>query len=148
MRKTLLLLMATALVGCATMQNQKAHVKLEFRPGSQSPEPGLTEMTAPGAETPVYISDDVALSNADIKSARVKTAPNGHQIEIVFTETGAERFAQTTEQLVGKMLGILVDGELISAPRVMEKISGGRAVIAGKFSKEEAENIASGITGR
>ena len=148
MRKILFLVMATVFAGCATMHNQKAHVRLEFRPGSQSPGSGLTEMTASGSETPVYISDDVALSNVDIKSARVKTGLNGRQIEIVFTETGAERFAQTTEQLAGKLLGILVDGELISAPRVMEKISGGRAVITGKFSKQEAERIASGITGR
>jgi preprotein translocase subunit SecD len=148
MKKILILTVAAILTGCTTMRNTGTAVTLEFRPGSQSAGSGLTEMTVPGSETPVYISDEVALSNADVKSARVKTGLNGHQIEIVFTETGTERFAQTTEQLIGKLLGILVDGHLISAPRVMEKISGGRAVIVGNFSKEEAERIASGITGK
>jgi preprotein translocase subunit SecD len=148
MRKILILAMVTVFAGCATMQNQKAPVTIEFRPGSQSPKTGLTKMTASGSQSSVYISEDVALSNADVKSARVKRGANGPQIEIVFTKAGTERFAQTTEHITGKLLGILVDGQLISAPRVMEKISGGKAVITGNFSEEEAKRIASGITGK
>jgi preprotein translocase subunit SecD len=105
-------------------------------------------MTVPGSKAPVYISEDVALSNADVQSARVVTGPNGQQIEIVFTKVGAERFAATTERLIRKPLGILVDGKLISAPVVMDKISGGKAIITGSFSEEEAKRIADGITGQ
>lgn len=148
MRTLLILTMAVVLAGCATMQNRKTPATIEFRPGSQSAGPGLTTMTASGSEVPVYVSEDVVLSNADVESASVNAGPNGPQIEIVFTGTGTERFAQATEQLIGKRLCILVDGELLSAPRVMEKIPGGKVVITGKFTKEEAERIASGITGK
>ena len=102
-------------------------------------------MTAPGSKTPLYISSDVALSNADVQSARVQPGLSGPQIEITFTKTGTERFAETTEQLIGKPLGIFVDGQLISAPTVMDKIAGGKAVITGNFSEEEAKRIATGI---
>jgi preprotein translocase subunit SecD len=149
MKKLLILTVAAILTGCTTMRNPGTAVTLEFRPGSQSPGSGLTEMTVPGSKTPVYISEDVALSNADVQSTRVLTGPNGHQqIEIVFTKVGAERFAATTERLTGKPLGILVDGKLISAPVVMDKISGGKAIITGGFSVEEAKRIADGITGQ
>ena len=149
MKKVLILTVAAILTGCTTIRNPgTAAVTLEFRPGSQSPENGLTEMTVPGSKTPVYISEDVALSNADVQSARVLTGPNGQQIEIVFTKVGAERFAATTERLIRKPLGILVDGKLISAPVVMDKISGGKAIITGSFSEEEAKRIADGITGQ
>ena len=47
-----------------------------------------------------------------------------------------------------KPLVILVDGKVLSAPIVREKISGGRAVIAGRFTEEEAKHIANGIVGR
>ena len=44
-------------------------------------------------------------------------------------------------------LAMLLDGQLISAPIVREKIPGGKAVIAGRFSPEEAQRIADGIAG-
>ena len=140
-------MMAAVLAGCATMQAPVSTVRLEFRAGSLSPQPGLTKMTPAGSDKSVYISDEVALSNADVRSVRVKTGEHGPQIEIVFTEAGAERFAATTERLIGMPLGIVVDGLLISAPLVMDMITGGRAVITGGFSAEEAERIANGITG-
>ena len=147
MKKILVLAIIAALTGCATMSDKKTLVTLEFRPGSPSPGPGLTEMTIVGAERTVYISDEVVLSNADIKSARVASGSNGPQIEIVFTKAGAQRFATATEQSIRKPLGILIDGQLISAPIVIDKITGGKAIITGSFSKEEAKRIADGIAG-
>jgi len=148
MKKIIVLAMVTALSGCATMRSQRTPVTLEFRPGSQSPGAGLTEMKVAGADQPVYISEDVALSNADIASSRVVSGPSGLQIEIVFTKAGSERFATVTGNNIRKPLGILVDGQLISAPVVMEKIVGGKALISGAFSQGEAKRIADGIVGR
>jgi preprotein translocase subunit SecD len=105
-------------------------------------------MTAPGSESTVYISGDVVLSNTDVASARVVSRPSGPQISIVFTKLGAERFASATENNLMKPLGILVDGQLISAPIVRETITGGKATISGQFTEQEAKRIADGIDGR
>ena len=148
MKKILYISMLAILTGCTTTPKPNASVKLEFRTGSQSPGPGLTEMTAVGSENPIYISDNVVLSNVDVKSARVVSGPIGPQVEITFTMKGAERFEAVTENNIRKPLGILIDGQLISAPIVMDKISGGKALIAGSFSQEEAKRIADGIIGR
>jgi preprotein translocase subunit SecD len=104
-------------------------------------------MAVPGSGRPVYVSDDILLSNADIASARVVSGPNGFQIEVSFTRVGTERFASATEQNIMKPLAILLDGRLISAPIVREKITGGRAVITGRFTEQEARRIADGIVG-
>ena len=40
---------------------------------------------------------------------------------------------------------IIVDGEIISAPIIKTAITGGRAVIAGRFTRAEANRIAEGI---
>ena len=130
------------------MRSQHAPVTLEFRPGSQSPGPGLTKMTVPGSERTVYVSDDVLLSNADVESAHTVSGPSGPQIEIVFTKAGAKRFTKATEQNIMKPLAILVDGKLLSAPIVREKITGRRAVISGQFTEQEARRIADGIVGK
>jgi preprotein translocase subunit SecD len=148
MKKILVLAIVVALTGCATTRDQKTSVLLEFRPGSQSPGPGLTKMTVVGSEQTVYISKDVVLGNADVSSSRVVSGVNGRlRIKITFTTTGAERFAAATENNVRKPLGILVDGKLISAPIVMEKITGRSAEISGSFTQEEAKRIADGIVG-
>lgn len=96
MKKMLTLVVVAALTGCATTGGRNTSVQLEFRPGSQSPGPGLTEMTVPGSERPVYVSEDVLLPNADIESDRVVSGPNDPQIEIVFTKARAKRFTIAT----------------------------------------------------
>jgi len=70
---------------------------------------------------------------------------SGPQIEIVFTEDGAKRFSTVTERNIMNPLAILVDGQLLSAPIVRERITGGKALISGSFGKAEAERIANGI---
>jgi preprotein translocase subunit SecD len=67
------------------------------------------------------------------------------QVNIVFTSEGADLFEKLTERLAGKQLAIFVGGELISAPRVNEKISGGSAVITGDFSLQRALQLANDL---
>ncbi|MFA6305860.1 MAG: protein translocase subunit SecF [Candidatus Gracilibacteria bacterium] len=63
-------------------------------------------------------------------------------VAIQFNDEGAKLFEQLTEKNVGKPIAIFVGGEKISAPKVNEKISGGKAVIEGGFSNEEAKELA------
>jgi len=63
-------------------------------------------------------------------------------ISIQFDDKGAKLFEEITDRNVGKPVAIFVGGNLISAPRVDEKIVGGKAQITGKFSQEEANNLA------
>ena len=138
--------MLVTLAGCMTMPGTKPKVTLQFRPGSNTPVEGFTEMTVTGTDHKVFISNEILLSNGDVESSRVVPGSIGPEVEIVFTKTGAEKFTRATEHNIMKPLGILVDGQLICAPIVHEKISGGRAEITGKFSAQEARRIADGIT--
>ena len=147
MKKMLILAVVAALAGCATTGRRTAAVTLEFRPASQSPGPGLMEMAVPGSENLVYVSEQVVLANSDVKSARVTSGQFGPQIDIMFTEAGAERFTRATENNISKPLAVLVDGKLLIAPIVQQKVTGGRAVITGRFTEQEAKRIADGIVG-
>lgn len=63
-------------------------------------------------------------------------------VSIQFNDEGGKLFEELTERNVGKPLAIFVGGNLISSPRVNEKISGGNAVITGQFTVEEAQALA------
>ena len=59
-----------------------------------------------------------------------------------FDSVGARQFGRTTGEHVGRPLAILLDNEVISAPRINEPILGGSGIISGSFSLTEAQNLA------
>mgnify|MGYP003996413259 CR=1 FL=1 len=63
-------------------------------------------------------------------------------ISIQFNDEGAQLFEELTGRNISKPIAIFVGGELISAPRVNEKIGGGSAQITGQFSQDEAKTLA------
>ncbi len=63
------------------------------------------------------------------------------QVSISFNDDGAKIFEQLTEANVGKPIAIFLDNNLIEAPTVQQKISGGQAVITGGFSVSEARQL-------
>lgn len=89
-----------------------------------------------------------ALTGKYLKGARVEfsqvTGEAG--VALQFDDEGADLFTEITEKNVGKPLAIFIDGVLISAPRVNEKISGGKAQITGKFTVQEAKDLAQNLS--
>ncbi len=66
----------------------------------------------------------------DVAGAKVVTdADWGPEIEVTFTPAGGERFAAMTERAVGQVVVMAFEGRVVMAPRVMERIGGGRAKI-------------------
>jgi len=84
------------------------------------------------------------LTGAGLASASVTTDPNSPgawQVTATFNASGAQRFAEITEQNVGRNLAIVLDGVINSAPVIRERIPGGSAVITGQFTAEEARDL-------
>jgi len=63
-------------------------------------------------------------------------------ITLKFNDQGAALFEEITGRNIGKPLAIFIDGQLLSAPRVQQKITGGTAQITGDFTTEEAQYLA------
>lgn len=66
-------------------------------------------------------------------------------VSIVFNAEGGELFERITREHTGERLAIFLDGEMISAPNINEPISGGRAVISGGFTPDEARSLAQNL---
>lgn len=78
-----------------------------------------------------------------LKKATQDYDQNGTPIvSLEFNSEGAQKFEEITGRNVGKPVAIYLDQEIISAPNVNEKISGGRAQISGGFDLKEAKNLA------
>lgn len=58
-----------------------------------------------------------------------------------FDSAGARRFADLTRTHTGKPFAIVLDDEVISAPRINEPILGGSGIISGSFTVESANNL-------
>ena len=63
-------------------------------------------------------------------------------IEFDFDNEGGAIFADITRENVGRQLAIVLDGQLQSAPVIQTEILGGRGVITGDFTREEAGALA------
>lgn len=59
-----------------------------------------------------------------------------------FNPMGAKKFGEITRENTGKPFAIILDGEVITAPRINEPILGGSGIISGQFSPEEANRLA------
>ncbi len=63
-------------------------------------------------------------------------------VELEFNRKAASRFAAITGANIGRQLAIVLDGVVQSAPEIRERIPQGRAMITGRFTPEEARDLA------
>lgn len=63
------------------------------------------------------------------------------QVQIEFTSAGTNKFAEITKRNIGKIVAIVLDDQIISAPVVQQQILGGSAVITGSTDVEEAKRL-------
>lgn len=86
------------------------------------------------------------LDGAHFKYASVTYDQIGSpQVAIQFDDEGGRLFEDLTERLVGQPMAIFVGGELVSAPRVNQKIIGGQAVITGAGTLQDALQLANDL---
>jgi preprotein translocase subunit SecD len=104
-------------------------------------------------DTKIALEDKTLLTGQYITEARVEIGDSrsfgASHIALEFDPQGARLFERVTGDNVGRQLAIVLDGVVYSAPNIKEKISGGRAVITGSFTDEEAKVLAIALrTGR
>src|SRR5262249_39059642 len=63
-------------------------------------------------------------------------------VNFKFNNSGARKFAQVTQENVGRLFAIVLDNEVISAPVIREPIIGGSGQISGSFTVKSANNLA------
>ena len=99
-----------------------------------------------GRETkiPYLLKKRTLITGEYITDAKVQfdNQYNEPQVSLSFDARGARLFEQITGQNIKKRLAIVLDSKVYSAPVIQDKISGGRAQITGRFTTDEARDLA------
>ncbi|GAB7186086.1 protein translocase subunit SecD [Kitasatospora sp. Ki12] len=107
---------------------------------SQKPENGYYEKLALGP---------VAVKGKDVSKAQPSLDTQtgaGWQVQLQFNGTGTDAFAKVTGQLATQapptnQFAIVLDNQVVSHPQVNGSIPGGSAVITGRFTQTEAQDL-------
>ncbi|OGP56327.1 MAG: protein-export membrane protein SecD [Deltaproteobacteria bacterium RBG_13_52_11] len=92
---------------------------------------------------PYVIKDRTLMTGDTLKDARVRIDQNNRSyIGISLHPAGARLFEEITGENVGRRLAIILDNNVYSAPVINTRISGGEAVIEGRFTMQEARDLA------
>ena len=119
--------------------------KLEFRMLAQ---PGATDVDLlPSRDNEgqrVPVERRVIVEGGDLTDAQpgFDQRTNEPIVNFRFNLRGAQRFGQTTTENVGRALAIVLDNEVISAPRILQPITGGSGQISGRFTVQQANDLA------
>jgi preprotein translocase subunit SecD len=91
------------------------------------------------------VTDPAVITSVDIVTATANTE-DSPSVTVELTEAAAVRFAEATASHVNQRLAIVLDGYLVSAPIVQEKIAGGSVVVTmgsgGADAVREAQALA------
>lgn len=96
--------------------------------------------------------DNVVISGTDIKTAEYSEKATNESgladphVILTLTDEGKKKFADATEKLIGQYIGIFMDSDPISVPRVSERIDTYNPIITMgnqeyKVKKEEAQQL-------
>lgn len=89
-----------------------------------------------------YLLGPALVSGKDLENAQTQYDDLGRPtVTLDFNSEGTKSFDKATEENVGSQLAIVLDGVVISAPVVQERISGGKAQISGNFTSAEAQRL-------
>ena len=95
-------------------------------------------------KTPILIQKQVLVSGEELTDAQPGFDQRSGEpiVTFRFNTAGARKFAQVTQENVGRPFAIVLDNEVISAPVIREPIIGGSGQISGSFTVESANDLA------
>jgi preprotein translocase subunit SecD len=108
--------------------------------------PDNMEVVSGQGETPgqpVYylVHREAVITGRDLKNARAGVDQNNApDVQFTLNPQGSDKFKRETGRSIGKRLGIILDGNVASAPVIQGQISS-EGVITGRFTAQEADEL-------
>ena len=96
-----------------------------------------------GAAGEAKPSDRVLISAGMVLRAYPAADPNGRlSVRFEFNDEGRRRLADYTSAHVGERIAFIANGEVLSAPKILDPMTSGKAEISGDFSAETLRTLA------
>ncbi|MFN5962065.1 MAG: SecDF P1 head subdomain-containing protein [Verrucomicrobiota bacterium] len=96
-------------------------------------------------ESTLWVASKPSFATADIKSSFVRRSSDHWVVFLSFTDDAAKRFGDFSKSHIGDRIAILSHGKLISAPTLLQAITGGAVEISGKFTEDTARELGAAI---
>jgi len=144
MRATALALtLAVLAAGCGgalASVAQPGTSKLELRLIATNPADGFKVPTYDGKVT-MDVEKRVQLTDRDVAEVKRRKLPDGSPaVDLVFDQTASLTLEDITAKNIGRSMAVLVDGKIVIAPKIKERISEGHMTMAG-FDAAQADAI-------
>lgn len=97
---------------------------------------------ADSGEGMLPIRKSVVVSGEDLVDAQPSFQNGQPVVTFRFNPLGGRKFGKVTQENLSKRLAIVLDGKVISAPVIREPILGGSGVISGRFTTQDAQDLA------
>jgi preprotein translocase subunit SecD len=112
--------------------------------GQIPPEDELLYEQKTNPPRPIVVEKRIMVSGEDLIDAQPGFDQRTGEpiVTFRFNTNGARRFAQVTQENVGRPFAIVLDNKVISAPVIREPILGGSGQISGSFTVEQANDLA------
>ncbi len=81
------------------------------------------------------------LTGKNLTDSKVEFQDNAPVVYFNLDNQGGKIFADITANNIGSMLAIVLDNEIISAPRINSVIPSGSGIITGRFTVQEAQDL-------
>src|SRR5579863_2861262 len=120
--------------------------KLEFRLVAQAGEDPSEFESLPMADGTgtIPVEKRIMVQGEDLTDAQPGFDSRTQEpvVNFRFNIRGGQLFGEVTSEHVGQLFAIVLDGKVISAPRILSPITGGSGQISGHFTVESANNLA------
>ena len=105
---------------------------------------GVEKLSYENSSDTSNVSKRIILSGDNLLDAQPRMNNQTNETVVSFTldRVGAKRFGKATSTGIGKQLAIVLDGKIISAPVVRDKITSGSGQISGGFTFQSATDLA------
>ena len=104
--------------------------------------PSADEFGPDGRPREYLLKKRVLVSGDTLIDGQATFQDNQPVVSFRFDTIGSKRFGKATTENVGRLFAIVLDGKVISAPRIREPILGGSGVISGNFTVQSAQDLA------
>ena len=104
----------------------------------------VNKETGTVTKEPFLLKKRTVLTGETLTGAKVRFDSDFNEpyVALNFNSVGAMIFQQVTRENIKKRLAIVLDDNVYSAPVIQDEIAGGRAQITGRFTSEEARDLA------
>src|ERR1051326_3127618 len=145
----------------ARQKPSSSSVHVEIRLAETSRSDGLIKATVKDSGQTIYLHKTILISNRDVTAAKVVAsdairqivdqlppaeginvnidAEKKYEVKMTFTNEAAQRIEKTTQKHLHKPIAIIIDGVVMSAPYLENKLSTGAIISA--LTQEQAQKI-------